>query len=78
MGVEGAILGDFFGSSLGWNGRRGTELLDELRRGLAIDLGLSEGVTHLLQRLVVHEAGGIFGEIKLPALDLFTELPTEG
>jgi hypothetical protein len=33
---------------------------------------------HLLQRLVVDEAGRIFGKIKLPALDLFTELPAGG
>lgn len=33
---------------------------------------------YLLQRLVVDEAGRIFGKIKLPALDLLSELPARG
>lgn len=36
---------------------------------------ISECETDLLQSLIIHEAGGIFGKIKLSTLDLLAELP---
>jgi hypothetical protein len=34
--------------------------------------------SHLLEGLVIDEAGRIFGKIKLPALNLLSELPAGG
>ena len=51
------------------------EFLDELLRLLAAQLIIFDPDRDLLERLVVDEAGRIFGNVELPLLNVFAELP---
>ncbi len=55
--------------------RRTTELLDKLQEDQRTCLMMRLQLFHLLERLVVDEAGSIFWYLQLPFLYVFPELP---
>lgn len=67
--------------SSGWrllriNDRSGAQSFDKLRVSQPIEYNRSSSaMADLLQRLVIHEAGGIFGNLQLSLLNVLSKLP---
>ena len=64
--------------TLWWYHWSSAEFFDELGEGISCrSVWLLGKVEDLLKCFVVHKTSGIFWDLQLPFLDMFTKLPTE-